>query len=415
MKKFFAKNKKLVIIISAVVLFVLIVVGVLFFKNKGKNVEDAGYEIYEVKQAEPLTFKGTSIPQNQTSYFLDATQGKIGQVMVKNGQEVKTGEVLYTLQNDEQQEAVETQKSGVNKSSVALEGAQAELNNAVRKRDVAQGNLNKVTQKLNSLSKDSEEYQAQVNELNGQVDLAKQEVDTANDAINQAERAVRSGEIDLSDLQSALERAQEKVTTSVVAKTDGVALVQEITKLDGSTPLVKIVDKEVNVQGEVSEFDYSSLAVGQKVEIARIGSEKKISGEIVSIDRVPTASVGADGGAASTGSSNYHFNVKPAEFIQYGYNVQMSLPVNKLVIPQEAVLEDDKGATVFVYKDGKLERRKIEIEKKDGTVIATKGLKEGEVLIRTADPSFKDGQEIKVSNGDLSGGVSGQKVTTVND
>ena len=114
------------------------------------------------------------------------------------------------------------------------------------------------------------------------------------------------------------------------------------------------------------------------------------------MDKLPeTASQGAEGGA-SAASASYRFQVKPAKDLQYGYTVQITLPINELRIPEKSLVKDGEKRFVHLVKAGKAHKQEIKVTEKNGLFIVTEGLKAEDEIITEPDDQLKDGQEVAV-------------------
>ncbi|MEG0373202.1 MAG: efflux RND transporter periplasmic adaptor subunit, partial [Enterococcus sp.] len=101
-------------------------------------------------------------------------------------------------------------------------------------------------------------------------------------------------------------------------------------------------------------------------------------------------------GSAASSVSNYSFIVKPAENLQYGYNVQVVLPLNEIRLPKKAVRKTGETQYVFAYRKGKVEEVTVQAEDQGAYFLLKNGLKEGDKIISNPDKSLRDGQEVAV-------------------
>lgn len=58
------------------------------------------YEVYQVKEKDPLLFKGSVETAQNTNLYLDESLGKLKEIHVNDGQTVEVGTVLLSYQNE---------------------------------------------------------------------------------------------------------------------------------------------------------------------------------------------------------------------------------------------------------------------------------------------------------------------------
>jgi len=76
-----------------------------------------------------------------------------------------------------------------------------------------------------------------------------------------------------------------------------------------------------------------------------------------------------------------------------------------LVIPKSALALDSIGDTVYVSRDGKAERREVELGFRQGDLIEiTEGVEEGELVVSVGQDGLSDGTPIQVLGGAEGGG-----------
>ena len=192
-----------------------------------------------------------------------------------------------------------------------------------------------------------------------------------------------------------------KVSSTIASATKGTAYINEKGKNDPSVPVVKIVSNEVTISAKASEYDYPQVHQDAAVTIKPITTNQEIAGTITHVNKLPdqaeaASQAGAATGAATSSVSNYSFIVKPTEELQYGYNVQVVLPLTEIRIPKKAVRETGDSHYVFAYRKGKVQEVTVEVEDKGDYYLLKNGLKDGDRIISNPDKSLRDGQEVAV-------------------
>lgn len=96
--------------------------------------------------------------------------------------------------------------------------------------------------------------------------------------------------------------------------------------------------------------------------------------------------------------SNYSFTVVPKENLNYGYAVQIVLPNDTLEIPKKSVLKQSEGTFIFLYKSGKVYKKKVKVKEGEKNYIVEEGLEEKDQIVVNPDKNLKQGQEVKKSD-----------------
>lgn len=404
-KKFSLKNlsKKDQIRLTIIggVIALLVIVAAFFIAQRPKNADDAdAYKAVTLKNADDLVFNGTVSAERSEEFYKDESKGTLANILVTNGQEIAANTALLAYQNETQQEQVDEQQGQIEKLNLAVTTAQQNLDNAYAKKQELQNDKSQAASA-------SSQAAAAAGSTTGAASSGASQYDDAlsaqDDAILQAQQALDSANLDLTTANQALENAKSKVTTNVSSTIDGIAVVDTSGKGDATVPVVKVVSKSTIIEAKVSEYDYSRVLKDQTVTILPANDTKKIQGTITEVNKLPdnsgaAAAAGAAGGAVQTSAmANYTFKVKPAEDLQYGYNCQISLPVNELRVPKSAITKENDKQYVFVYSKGKAHKTFITTVEKNGVFVVTEGLKEKDRIISNPDKELKDGQEVTVN------------------
>jgi len=219
----------------------------------------------------------------------------------------------------------------------------------------------------------------QIAALQTQVDLANQEV------------AQTRERLDLSTLTAAF----DGVAISVEAKAGN--------RVQAGSELVVIADdRSLQVIARVNEVDSGELQVGQAVTITCLALPgQTFEGTIVSIGGAAVQESGQNGSAVMKIPVSVQLK-GDCSLLKLGYNVNLSIITMEmkdvLLVPIEAVVEDEDQKLVWVLKDGKLEERKIETQRgNELSEIVISGLQEGEEVVKNPSESFVTGQKAIVA------------------
>ncbi|MBO1305938.1 biotin/lipoyl-binding protein [Enterococcus sp. 669A] len=404
MKKKMTKKQKIRLsIIAGVVAIVLLVGAYVFSQSRTTTAEQTSdYQMTTLKKAEPLTFNGSVTASDTQDYSLDATLGKISQVHVTDGQQVEAGAVLLSYESSEYQSQVDEQNNSMSKLNLALANAQENLAAAQAKQSKASQQLNEAVANYNNTNENNSEEDAMKKEqYKGEITQYESALEAANDAVLQAQQMVESSQVDLQAGNQSIANVQAKATSTVTSTTSGIAHVNEKGKTDPSVPVIQVVSSDVTIEGKASEYDYQRLQKDQRVTVKPVTSDEEIEGTITQVDQLPEAAATAaptQGASTTTVSvANYDFTVKPDKPIQYGYNVQITLPLDEVRLPSNSIVEEDGKQFVYAVKDGKAKKTEVQTEERGSVIIVTSGLKEKDQIVSNPDDKLKDGQELAVN------------------
>lgn len=390
-KKLTKKQKIRLSIIGGVIAVIAIAVAAII-GSQGKEETVERYTAYQVKESDPLLFKGTVDAEKVDSIYYDQSLGKISTIAVGDGKEVKKDDVLVTYQNDVVQTDVTQQERLLNKSSLSVSTAQENVNSAIAKKNDLTTKVNQAANDYNKRDESTTEGAAQAQEDKATYEQNKQALESQEDVIRQANQALEAANLELNDSTGALDDAKQKVTTTVKSPTDGIAYVDEKGKTDMTTPVVKIVSPKVVVNGVVSEYDYQKVVVNQDVEIQPVSSSDVIKGKVTYVDKLPLTKSAGD----SSSMINFEFKVVPEKELQYGYNVQIALSQKELRIPEKALIKEGDVEKVFAYRKGKAVKQVVKTVNQDGFIIVQEGLAVGDTIISDPKDTLKDGEEVAV-------------------
>lgn len=216
-------------------------------------------------------------PKESRSFSLDPSLGTLENIVVKNGQQVKSGDVIATYQNATIADQANEQAQSLNKLNLAITNAKTNLDSAVQKRNQLANQLAQAKKNVQSLQAANDPSAI---EASAQLDAAQQAYDAQVEVVNQAQQALDNANLDFSDANAQVEQTRKKVTTSVTAPFVGtVSRYYQGSKNTASVTAVldkgtkpdevanKILDKlkkqgSLRNQGTYQSFDSSFLTKG---------------------------------------------------------------------------------------------------------------------------------------------------------
>lgn len=392
------KQKTRASIIAGILAVLLLIGAFVYSQTRKKDEAENKYQTVTLKKADPLTFKGIVKASTTQDYYFDQSLGKISTINVSDGQKVDDKTALLTYENPEVQSQADEQNENLNKLNVGVKNAQETVDAANTKQAKVQQQVTNAQNEYNAITGTDEESKAKKEAAKEKVDQTEEQLDAAKDAVLQARQALDQANAELSSANEAVNNMKAKVSSTVTSSSSGTAYVNQKGKNDPSVPVVQVVSDDVHVEGTVSEYDFSRLKENESVTVKPIISDQKIEGTITHINQLPekSSSEQASGSKGAASVSNYTFTVKPAQSLQYGYNVQITLPLDEIRLPNAAVLDENGESYVFVYRNGTIHKKKVMTEKQDGYIVLRSGLKEKDKIVSNPDEKLSDGQKLAV-------------------
>lgn len=388
----------LIIVIIAVLLMTIVTIFNKSTAEKSDYHENI-YQIEVIKKAEPIHFKGLVQPARISNLFLDSSLGVITNLSVVDGQEVKEKDVIATYQNVAVENQATEHAQSLDKLHLAVSNAQENLDRAVLKQQELQDRLTIAESQRDSVDTKSHEFEAKKSELELKVEQSQQALEAQKDVVVQATQALESTGVELSSTNTIIEQSQKKVTQVVTSAISGIVHVDEKGRADSSVPYAVIVSPETIIKGTVTEYDYKKIKKDQQVTIRPMSEKKEITGVITMIDQLPeTFSSDKAQSADKNTVSNYSFTVAPKENLNYGYTVQIVIPSDTLEIPKKSILKQSERTFIFLYKSGKVYKKKVKVKEGEKNYIVEEGLEEKDQIVVNPDKNLKQGQEVKKSD-----------------
>lgn len=299
--------------------------------------------------------------EGQTSAIISAKLGgRIEQVLVQEGQQVKAGDPLVRLERAELANSVDSSQDAVSKAQINLDLAR----------------------------RDCQRYQI----LFTQGAVSQQTLDTA-------EAKQRIAEADFSSAITSQNNAKQQFTYGMItAPVDGV--VANVTGTVGQVvsagaALMAVQDiNQIYVVVNIEQKDLALIKIGQKAEVKVDTYGNKIfQGTVEMIN--PEA-----------GATNRMFRTKVKVdnmdgALKAGMYAKVQLPtgaaVQILTVPQGAVVQKQGSYYVFTVENDKAVRHQVEIGTATGEVIQIKsGLEAGAKLAISNTSQLKDGDLVRI-------------------
>ncbi|HEU4620160.1 MAG TPA: efflux RND transporter periplasmic adaptor subunit [Gammaproteobacteria bacterium] len=318
--------------------------------------------------------------------------GRVTQLFVDEGDEVKQGELLLQIDDQAYRAAVEQNKAQVQLQQIAIERQQVKLANVQQ-----QWERQRMLHEKGLIDQNS--FDAATNEL----DLAKVDLEANKEQLSQA--------------KAQLEQAEDRLRkTRVYAPIDGVVTSLDIkvgetaiassTNIPGSSLMTIANPASIHTEVNVDEADIANVAIGQHADVFAIAyPDRPIKGVIDSI---------AVSAKVPEGSQTRSFAVKIRLDAPEGVELRPGMSCRAeiyttiketLAVPIQAVrvaaVQNDANKntySVFVMRDGRAHKTDVEVGLSDDTYQeVTKGLEEGDVVVVGPDRilrSLADGDAV---------------------
>ena len=301
---------------------------------------------------------GTIAARYDMPIGVEGDGGRVTAVYVEAGDHVKQGQVLAHLNNS----VLEPQVTNL---EAALDQARAEA-------DLAQA-----------------EYQrAQAVGSSGA--LSAEETQRRKSSAVTAASHVKVAVAQLEEARARLARADVRAPANGIILTRSVEVGQ--TAMPGGEALFRLSkDGETELRGQVAEQDLPLLKVGQLVDVKLTGMSKVYQGRIRLLGAVidPATRLGT-----AKVSLMPDPNLRPGAFARAEVTVSNA---ERAVLPQTAVLNDDKGSYVLIVNSqGKVERRAVRVTGMvpSGVTVAD-GLNPKDQIVTSAGAFLQEGETVK--------------------
>lgn len=332
-------------------------------------------DVYHVsapqEEALSLTYPGKSV-SSQVVLIKARANGILQKKLFTEGQMVKEGDLLYTIEPDSYEAAHQLAKANLQNQNVSLQKTEKEWN--------------------------------RIKSLFDTGAASEQERDSSFWAYESAKASLESAKASLQIARINLERTHVKATISGIVgmkQVDVGALVSE------GTPLVEITQiNPLHVEFSIPDIDamkqkynikngnYAHASEGKLKASLMVGAMKyKEIGVVDFMDSSLNAKTGSLKARASFKNPNQE--VLPNQFLTV--SLLGLTRTNVIRVPQKAVLQNPLGTVVFVVVDGKALMKPVKIgESSENDFIVESGLKEGDTVIVNNFFRVKNGVAVKI-------------------
>ena len=382
-----AKKWQLYTAIGVASAIVIGAAGILIFRQPSQSaVREETSHIVTAKEgsvASSVLLSGTVTAKNEQYVYFDASKGDLDEILVSVGDKVEEGQALVKYSSADAQAAYDAADRAVAKADRHIE----ELNKARENASAAPASPQVPTEA--GLPEQAPAATSSVSSIDSQISDAKDNRAYAVAQLNKAQ-----AQLDAATVLSTLEGTVVEVNRNVSKSPTG-----------NSQVVVHVVSNEnLQVKGELSEYNLANLSVGQEVTFtSKVYQDKSWTGKISYISDYPKNN-GEAANAALGGNtgSKYPYTVDVTSDIgelKQGFSVSVEVK-NKskaILVPLTSVVTENDKNYVWTVDDQK-KAKKVEVTlgnaDADNQEI-TSGLTDGAKVISNPTSSLEEGKEVK--------------------
>lgn len=334
--------------------------------------------------ASSVLLSGSVTAQKEQYVYFDGSKGDLDEVLVSVGDKVSEGQALVKYSSADAQAAYDAASRAVAKADRHINELNEARNTAASTPVLPQAGIEGATDQTQAQSSTSATAS-----IDSQISDAR---DVRADAAAQLEKA--QAQLDATTVLSTVEGTVVEVNRNVSKSPTG-----------NSQVLVHIVSNDnLQVKGELSEYNLANLSVGQEVTFtSKVYPDKTWDGKISYISNYPKNSSEASNSLAGSNSgSKYPYTVDVTSEIgdlKQGFSVSVEVK-NKskaILVPLTSIVTENDKNYVWVL-DEQRKAKKVEVglgnADADNQEI-TSGLTNGVKVISNPTSSLEEGKEVK--------------------
>lgn len=368
--------KKKVWISIAVGTLIVLLIGINVVKSLNKEnptVKTAKVEEREITGN--VMIPGTLSLSQEDFIYIDSEKGKIAEILVKEGDQVKEGTPLLRYENEQ----LELEKE---QNALSLESSYLQIN--------------RLKEQIEDLEDKEEELAKQVGE-----EEAEKQIDTEKEQL-EIDLKVANLEARQTDLQK---ETIEKKLAELEVKSEMAGTVLSIDKeaISGTvqTPILHIgkIDNYV-VKGYISEYDSLKIKEKQPVILkSDVIPEQEWKGTVTKVSLLPEKTETAVGTEEAAVQYPIEVSIDEKDLpAKPGFKLIMEIQTEKRsvkTVPLSAVRQDGEANFVYIYQNGKAIRKEITIGTASDEYMEIKsGINDEEEVIVNPSDALTNGVEV---------------------
>ena len=334
--------------------------------------------------ASSVLLSGTVTAQNEQYVYYDASKGDLDEVSVSVGDKVSEGQALVKYSSTEAQAAYDAASRAIAKADRHINELYQARNSAEAMPATPQAGLEGGVDGAQAQTSGSS-----VSSIDSQISDAR---DTRADAVAQQEKAL--AQLNATTVLSTVEGTVVEVNRNVSKSPTG-----------NSQVLVHIVSNDnLQVKGELSEYNLANLSVGQEVTFTtKVYPDKTWTGKISYISNYPkNNSESSSNLNTSNSGSKYPFTIDVTSEVgdlKQGFTVSIEVKNSSkaLIVPITSVVMEEEKNFVWILDENK-KAKKVEVGLGNADAEnqeITSGLTNGAKVISNPTASLEEGKEVK--------------------
>lgn len=357
------------------------------------------------------TIVGKTQPVQEVSVFAKMP-GTVTQVNAEVGQMVNKGDLLFSVEDEDIRLQVQQAQAGLNSARANLarsSGGSVELQLAQLKSSLLQAELMfkdaqtaldsaKILFDAGAISKfELDSTETRFVTAQAQYETAKKAVELTESTINKENTAVASAQVQ--QAQASYELAKNQLDHArVTAPISGIVSVRNATKgelISGAVPAFTLVDlSKVVVEISVMQELVNTLTTGETVELEiEAAGAGAYSGTVTAIS--PNADPRTQAYLIKIEVANADGRIKGGMLATV--NLKTDARAEALVVPMDAVLDDNGKSIVYVVEGDMAVRREVTPGLSNGELVEISGeIAEGEKVIIKGQNYLQDKSKITV-------------------
>ena len=334
--------------------------------------------------ASSVLLSGSVTAQKEQYVYFDGSKGDLDEVLVSVGDKVSEGQALVKYSSADAQAAYDAASRAVAKADRHINELNEARNTAASTPSLSQAGLEGATGQAPAQSSGSATVA-----IDSQISDAR---DVRADAEAQLEKA--QAQLNAATVLSTVEGTVVEVNRNVSKSPTG-----------NSQVLIHIVSNDnLQVKGELSEYNLANLSVGQEVTFtSKVYPDKTWNGKISYISNYPKNSSEASSSlAGSNTGSKYPYTVDVTSEIgdlKQGFTVSVEVKSmsKALLVPiTSIVMEEDKNYVWILDENQKAKKVEVGLGNADAeNQEITSGLTDGAKVISNPTASLQEGKEVK--------------------
>ena len=365
-----------ILVVGLIVL--VLAVPVAMRKMRGGSEKEAEIQTVQTHVITPTILASGSLTYQTAIRMVSEVMGRVKELNVKEGDQVKQGDVLLRLDPATVQAQVDALEAGLRQSHLAIDRQRVAA-------ETAETKWKRYQQLRESGLIDANSY----DEIRSQRDQSKVDLNSSIQQAMQTEAQLKQAR---EQLAKTVLRAPINGRVTQLTIKSGETAVPSVTSIAGSDLMIIADTSNLYAEVNVNETDVARIVPGQQAKIVPAAFPDSSWVGVVETVAVSPRQVQGQGKSYpvkirlnASEDLKFHTGMScRAEIATRGTDAKPVIAVPVQAVKYEEAQERDAPAkaSVFVVKDGKVSKRTVETDIADDSFIAiTKGVKDGEQIV----------------------------------